>query len=236
MRTAAALILLALALPGCFDSLPLAGPDLPRDYIAGDDYTRWVIEIDYVEGHRPSSEATNLLAQRMRELVSKDAVSVQVDDAIPGGRDTWNDAAIQSLSAQHQDQDHGGDTVVTHVLYLDGSYSRGNVLGIAYGDKELVAMFDETIEGAANLFFSATQIERAVLVHEFGHVIGLVNSGTPMVQNHEDPDHRGHSDNQDSVMYWAVETTDITQIFTGGIPTEFDADDKADVCAAGGRC
>lgn len=235
MRLLAAALLLTVSLAGCFDDLPFGGPDLPRDYIVDDDYDEWVIEIDYVQGHRPHADAVSLLETRMEALVRKD-VTVQVDDAIPSGRDTWSDGAIRSLSGERQDRDHGDGTVVTHVLYLDGTYTEGRVLGITYGDKELVAMFHETIGGSANLVFSARQIERAVLVHEFGHVVGLVDSGTAMASDHEDPDHQGHSDNRQSVMYWAVETTDITQIFTGGIPTEFDGADRADVCQAGGRC
>lgn len=238
VRTLLAVALLAMTgLAGCINDLPfVGGPDLPGDYIVDDEYAKWTIEVDYVQGHRPDGAAIDLLRNRMSELVQKDSITVVVDDVLQDGRDTWNDSQIRALSEQQRDNDHGDGTVVTHVLYLDGAYSKGSVLGITYGDKELVAIFDETIGNAANLIFSSRQIEQAVLVHEFGHVIGLVNSGTAMASPHEDADHRGHSNNDQSVMYWAVETTDITRIFTGGLPTRFDAKDKADICQAGGRC
>ncbi len=229
-------MLVVLSLAGCFNDLPLVGgPRLPHDYLVDKDYDRWVIEVDYVDGHAPSQSALDLLKQRLTPLVHKDSITITTNGGV-AGRTTWTDESIRAASAKHQDQNTGGKTIVTHVLYLDGSYSKGSVLGVTYGNKELVAMFDATIDRSANLFFSATTIERAVLVHEFGHVLGLVNTGTPMATNHEDSEHSGHSNNRDSVMYWAVETTDITQIFTGGLPTSFDDADKNDICKAGGKC
>ncbi len=229
-------LLVSVSAAGCLNDNPFTtGPRLPHDYIVDDDYSKWIIEVDYVDGHAPTQSALDLLKQRMAALVHKDSITITTNGGVEG-RSTWTDDAIRATSTRHLDQKSGSGTVVTHVLYLDGSYSKGSVLGVTYGNKEVVAMFDETISNSANLFFSASTIERAVLVHEFGHVLGLVNTGTPMAQNHEDPENSGHSNNRDSVMYWAVETTDVTQIFTGGLPNSFDQADRNDICKAGGKC
>jgi hypothetical protein len=47
--------------------------------------------------------------------------------------------------------------------------------------------------------------------------------------DHEDDDHPGHSNNDESVMYWAVESQSLNSFFTGNLPNEFDADDLADM-------
>jgi hypothetical protein len=75
------------------------------------------------------------------------------------------------------------------------------------------------------------------MTHEVGHILGLVNNGIPMQKAREDPDHRGHSSNPRSVMYWKVETGNIIDFLRNGnrIPNEFDEDDKADMRAAGGK-
>ncbi|MDA0926436.1 MAG: hypothetical protein O3C36_07335, partial [archaeon] len=47
--------------------------------------------------------------------------------------------------------------------------------------------------------------------------------------DHEDPDHPGHSNNDESVMYWAIESTGLRNFITGDLPTTFDDDDLADL-------
>jgi hypothetical protein len=237
-RTALAALLLLLlpALGGCLDLIGPIGPVQPRDLITDQRYTEWVIEIDYVDGMRPSQSAINLLQQRLEEVARKDRITIVVDDNLGAGRSSWSLQEIQATRDTHQDSRTRGDTVVTYVLYLDGRFAgNAETLGLAAGH-DLVVLFPERIRSAAFLTISATDIERAVLVHEFGHILGLVNHGIPMQTPHEDAQHPGHSSNRNSVMYWAVESTDIGNIFTGSVPTAFDANDKADLCAAGGRC
>ncbi|MEA3203620.1 MAG: hypothetical protein QOI63_1299, partial [Thermoplasmata archaeon] len=135
--------------------------------------------------------------------------------------------------------------VTTHLLFLTGHYvgDDGNrkVLGVTYGHG-LVAIFSDSVKSACTspiplLGCDATPYFRAVLVHEFGHAIGLVDNGAPMVHNHEAgtcnnaPD-RGHSANQGSVMFCQVESSLGFSLFgSGGPPTDYDDNDRADIKA-----
>ena len=76
---------------------------------------------------------------------------------------------------------------------------------------------------------SAEEIENSVLVHEYGHLLGLVNLVYKSPVDHEDKDHPGHSNNEESVMYWAVESADLSNIITGQLPDDFDNDDRNDL-------
>jgi hypothetical protein len=102
-------------------------------------------------------------------------------------------------------------------------------------------MFQETIREAAQglplVTAPASSIEKAVLVHELGHILGLVNNHLPMATPHEDTGHETHSTNQNSVMFWAVEQSDIVEFLQGRTepPNQFDSDDIADMRAAGGK-
>jgi hypothetical protein len=71
-----------------------------------------------------------------------------------------------------------------------------------------------------------------------------VNLGTRMQTPHEDAQHPGHSANAQSVMYYAVESSQslasITKLLTGspscdqtGIPYAYDGNDLADLKALG---
>jgi len=66
-------------------------------------------------------------------------------------------------------------------------------------------------------------------VHEYGHLVALVNNGYESPHDHEDPDHPNHSNNDDSVMYWAIESQDIANQIDGEPPNNFDSDDLDDL-------
>lgn len=127
-----------------------------------------------------------------------------------------------------------------HVVYVKGGSdhdtSNSKVLGVFFQNGR-IAMFPDAINGGGLLGspFGAAEVERAVIVHEFGHAIGLVNLGIPMQRDHEDDEHEKHSSNPQSVMYWKVETTLGLSTLTGTLPNDFDADDRADLQAAGGK-
>ena len=69
-------------------------------------------------------------------------------------------------------------------------------------------------------------------MHEVGHLLGLVD--LVLDTGRADPEHPGHSSNRSSVMYWAVESTLITDVLAGGPPRDFDADDLRDLAAIRG--
>ena len=98
-------------------------------------------------------------------------------------------------------------------------------------DYSSIDSFKDSVDEAQGLFGrpSSEEVERAVSVHEAGHLLGLVNLVYTSNYDHEDPEHPHHSNNDNSVMYWAIESNDVGNFIFGTIPDEFDQYDKLDL-------
>lgn len=244
-------LLLAVALAGC--NLPY-GNNTPvgskgKELVDPGEHAKLLVEIDYPAGYAPNAEAISVLKAALADVRGQAQSSIEIVQeasipAEPGRKYTYDE--IAALEDAHRSRFTSGDTAVFHIVYVaggaEGDTSESKTLGAAYRGTSLV-IFKGNVKDSSKSGILSTNpeercIERAVLVHEFGHAAGLVNLGTDMVRPHEDPEHRGHSANRDSVMYWAVENTlGLFSVLTGGcseIPYQFDSDDKADLAALRG--
>lgn len=246
LRRLIVLLVVASLASGCtlFDKVLGGGPD-PADYISGKKYAKLVVEVDYPAGHEPTALALSTLEAAIKEVAGKSSVVVKRDDAnVPAEPNKrYSNRELDALHERFQDQKTGGDTAVLHVLFVAGGHTddtdNGRVLGLS-SPGGYIAMLKGNIRASSSggiLGIGAPKeenVERAVLVHEFGHAAGLVNLGAPMKTNHEDGQNKGHSANKASVMYWAVESSvGLQELLNGGstIPYQFDANDKADLRA-----
>lgn len=212
-----------------------------HDLLSAAIYSSLVVEVDYVQGQQPSTSALQLLETRLEERCNKPGgVTIVVDDQVPSGGTVYSVAANKALEAQHRSTFAAGSTAAIYVLYLDGRSDQdangASVLGWAHGPTS-IGIFSESIISASNALVSPAQVEGAVLVHEAGHVLGLVNNGTPMVAAHEDVTHRAHDIDDSCIMHWRIETSNIRDLIINGgsLPTQFDARCVEDLRANGGR-
>ena len=195
-------------------------------------YTSMVIEIDYEPGYLPESTSTDMLKQRLESVCAKPMgisfVFTETDFSI---EDPWSANDVRELGdGAKSSSPQSGSTLTWQILFPAGTYDDTSVLGVAV-DASTVAIFKDSIDEAENIFRrpSAEKIENSVLVHEVGHLLGLVNTVYTSPVDHEDSSHPGHSNNEDSVMYWAIESTSIANFFDNDLPTEFDSDDLNDL-------
>lgn len=195
---------------------------------------KMVLEIDYEEGYRPHQDSIDLLKTRLLQVCDKpEGISFEFSQVDFGKSNSLTADDIREMGStfrEHSPLAVEGE-LRWHVLFPEGTYQDDTVLGVAV-DASTVALFGDSIEEAEPPIFarpSADEIEKAVLVHEIGHLLGLVNLVYQSPVDHEDPEHPGHSNNEDSVMYWAVETIGIAQFISGTLPNEFDQDDLNDL-------
>jgi hypothetical protein len=245
-----------LALPGCTlfplkDRISQPGSEA-KDLVSPARYAKLHVELDHPAGAAPDAAAIDVLRSTIMDVTGRDSAHVDIQQsadipAEPDKKYTWDE--IQALENAHRSRHTSGDTVALYVVYVAGGSqddsSSGKVLGAAYHGTSIV-MFKGNIDASTGGTLSGkpptTYLERAVLVHEAGHAMGLVNLGAPMQTNHEDGGHPHHSSNQQSVMYWAVENTGglfglvncLASPDDCGIPYKFDANDEADLRALRG--
>ena len=228
-------IILVLATPGCLDSLKDSvvscdniTAECRYEILRGNEYSKIHIEVNYVTGNSPESDALNLLKQRIQEVTDKSTITVS-QSSFGSTDNSYTLEEILELEDKQRTRFKSGNTFVIHILYLNGEYSDNDqTLGLAYSGTSF-AIFKEKIEDAAFLLISAKDIEKSVIVHEFGHLLGLVNNGYQSPHDHEDPQHPHHSNNEESVMYWAIESQDIGNQIDGEPPNDFDNYDLDDL-------
>lgn len=234
------LLLLCSSLAGCLgdavdDLLPerkgIPG-SLALACLQSDRFTSMVVEIDYEPGYKPMTSSTDMLLERLEEVCDKpNGISVEFSEVNYEFEGAWTADAVREQAWIHKSGDvMDASELRWQLLFPEGEYSENGVLGVAV-DGSSIALFGDTIEESDGPFGrpSVENVENSVIVHEIGHLLGLVNLVYTSPADHEDAEHPGHSNNEDSVMYWAVNSADLANIFFGSIPNEFDQDDLADL-------
>ncbi len=207
---------------GCFesDNPPVLG-DYAKHYLQDSKYTRLIVEIDYVDGYAPSNVALDTLESRIKSYCDKEEVLI-LQKRFSTSKSSYSEDDIKNLEDEQRDYHNKGSDVVAYVLYLNGAYQKDDdVLGLAYGPSS-IAIFKEKID-SINIPFWATSLvdhtdyEKSVLVHEFGHLLALVNIGYESEINHESS-YTHHCVHDDCVMYHSVETVSIITLITQDEP------------------
>lgn len=176
-----------------------------NDMLSNTSFEKMVIEIAYVSGFRPTAETVANFEAFLRERTFKDAIEFRFQELPSPDETTLTNTEIRALEDENRTAYNNGSTLAIYIYFTDapsGSDSRsGVVLGSVYRNTSMV-IFGPTIrlfaESSASI--SITDMETATVNHEFGHLFGLVNLGTPLLSNHEDPANRGHCNVEDCLM------------------------------------
>ncbi len=209
-----------------------------NNFLSADTYKSLNVEIQYMPGYKPDDASLNNFKSFLKARLNKpDGINFIQREISPQSGKALSVNDIILIENNSRSLFSSANGMAAYILITDGEYAAGNrVLGIAYRNTS-VALFGKTIhENSGNIGqTSREKLETTVLDHEFGHLFGLVDNGSPMQQNHLDAAHGKHCNNPDCLMYYASETTDILGILlTGNIPQP-DANCIADLRANGGK-
>lgn len=177
----------------------LATGDSAPDFLGNENFNELLVEIAYVQGFRPTAQAIADLQTFLMERTFKQNIEFRYLELSSPGEEQLNLETIDSLEKEHRSAYNDGKTLALYIYFADVASSEdkpeeGKVtLGSVYRNTSMV-IFEKTIRTLAgrDAFITDADLETATLQHEFGHLFGLVDLGSPMVNPHEDPDAPHH--------------------------------------------
>ena len=181
------------------------------------------VEVRAQSDAEPRQESVEHVSSVLRDVSGK-SVDIGSGAAIAGSGKSWSADELRTLAGPAT---QSATRAVVHLLFVHGTLGGDNsVLGVALrGDT--AAVFVDRVNAAATPLVGSSGIEVAVVTHELGHLLGLVDLF--LHTGRQDPEHPGHSTNKGSVMYWAVESDLVANLLQGGPPRDFDSEDMADL-------
>lgn len=182
-------------------ALNLLGPgDSANDFLSNDNYDRLIVQVQYVTGFRPSNLVFSDLENFIREFTFKDDIEFIYQAQPSPGQESLTFQEIRQIEDNNRTFYNDGTTLTLYIYFADApaegdDLDQGLVsLGAVYRNTSMV-IYESTIRTASQILsVPLTDFERATLHHEFGHLFGLVNIGSPFADgiDHEDPASSSH--------------------------------------------
>ena len=198
-----------------------------NNLLANTSFSNLVVEVAFFQDTRPSQEALDNFRNFILARCNKTAGIEFIYNEIPSpDRESYTIEQIADVERDFRTRYNQGNTIAVWALFVDGGSendtNNARVLGAAYWNTSFV-IFQKTIQDiiSNNPTMNQIVLETSVINHEFGHLLGLTNLGTPMQTNHEDPNNPRHCDESDCLMFFQTETSQgIGNMISGGnIPT-----------------
>jgi len=191
-----------------------------EDFLLDDRFSELIVEVQYMPGYRPLDSSLDELRDFLEEHLNKTITMLEPEEVESGGQEQYSANDIRALEEEHRQHYSEGSSLASYNLFVDGEFDQNqNVLGIAYFNTS-TAYFGKKIHdvtGSPPLSPSRRQIEGTVLRHEYGHLIGLVDNGVDMQENHQE--NGPHCSENECIMYATVNTADFfSNLFDGSIP------------------
>lgn len=213
-----------------------------NDLLSDNTFKRLVIELVYVEGLKPSqSSIDNFVSFLNARTFKPNGITVEMRAIASTGKTSYTNQDIIAIEDANRTKYNTSNQIAIWALFIDGASANttnsGTVLGTAYRNTSFV-IFEETIHDLSNSTFEPNRsvLETTVITHEFGHLLGLTNLGSNMVENHEDAEHTKHCNVESCLMYWAAESgSGLSNLMGASTAPQLDAKCIADLQANGGK-
>lgn len=232
MRNRLLLVCLLMVMGGCI-SLGTDEDDQKDEYghrqkpglsaahlIQADIYPELVVEVDYMQGYKPTNRALDSLEKFLNRYLDKARITIlQPKEIHTGNKNSYSADDIRELEKNHRDHYSQFDVITVYMIFVDGRYVQENVLGTAYYNTS-TAFFGIALDDVTSGFGAPSRYlaEAVIMRHELGHLLGLVGiegSGTDMQTAHRDGEHGNHCTVSTCLMYYAMQQPDLLRTLLG---------------------
>lgn len=214
--------------------------------LIGQEFPQIALEIFYVASAEPNPRTFEVMIAQMERITTKPVVAAnltRIEDPEVDARTTWRVGDAVALAQRYSV--HGlqlgeiaeGSTAHVIVFYLSGDYIEDESdlrQGVTTAGRAFVfrntTLNPQTGTGGLARAGMPEETEIRISLHEFGHLLGLVNCGIPMVTAREDAASPCHSTEDDSVMgRGALMAVDAAGQPRVGYAMDFNDHDREDV-------
>lgn len=197
-------------------------------------YSSLEIQIQYMPGYQPDHQSTDNFKNFLGQYLNKpNGISI-IEQQIPSdGKSILSVNEVVALEKKYRTVFTNNHQIAVYILITDGISDKSDIFGSAYWNTS-ICLFGKTISNNSGTVghISQSQLLTVLFEHEFGHLLGLVNQGSPMQTNHQDVSDGAHCINKNCLMYYEIEIEAISP--TSSLPS-LDANCVADLKANGGK-
>lgn len=173
----------------------LAIGESANDILSNDTFTKLKIEIAYPTGFRPTRGAMFVLENYLRTHTFKEDIELIYNELPSSGKETLTLDELAALEAEHRTVYNEGETLGVYIYFADAPSAtddEGATLGAVYRNTTMVIYQPTVRRIALRNLIQESVVETATIKHEFGHLLGLVDLGSPPVNDHEDEEAKNH--------------------------------------------
>ena len=172
--------------------------DSANDILSNNTFDKILIEAAYVTGFQPTTSAMNQFMDYLRQHTFKVDIEIVYNELPSPTEDELTLKEIADLETNNRTVFNSENRLAIYIYFADAPAEGDDMeeglvtLGAVYRNTSMV-IHEATIRklAARSLTISNADVETVTLNHEFGHLFGLVDLGTDMVNDHQSESENG---------------------------------------------
>ena len=208
-----------------------------NELLDDDVYKSLVVEVQFMPGYRPQQGTLDHLRTFLETYLNKPkGISIVLRQIGSVEKDSLSMEDASVVEKNNRRRFASPAKAAIYILFTDGLHPGNKILGMAYRNTSVV-IYGRSVRKYSSMKGRLTheELETAVLLHEIGPLLGLVNKGSVVQSDHVDETFQDHCNNKKCLMYHSVETKNLPAILLKGTIPFLDQHCIDDLLANGGK-